>query len=436
MRKKILHNWGLKLISLAIAVILWFLVVKIDDPKDTRSFSDIPVTLVNTELLEQENKAYEVLDNTDTLRRVTVEVPKSVLDQLRASDIVAKADVSKLTEINTIVIEYDIQNVDVDVDAADITGSHDVVKLSVEEKSSKWVRVVAGITGEVAEGYIVSSYTADQTLIEISGPKSAVDKVSYVAVDIDVTGATRDVSAYIETQLYDADGNLLNLPSIVKNSDGNYVHMEVEVLATKEVPIEVSTMGEPAEGYLATGVVECDTETVLIAGKTTTLAGVSKITIPAEVLDITGRTASLIQTVNIKDYLPSNVKLADSNFNGRVTTSIYVEPVVERVLVIAESSVIAMNVPEGFTVTLVDDQLPYRLPISGLEANVSAVGTGDVRVALDIQAWMEEQQMEALTVGTYELGAKVTIFADVTYDEEINVRFVVTENESEEEEQE
>ena len=58
MRKKILHNWGLKLISLAIAVILWFLVVKIDDPKDTRSFSDIPVTLVNTELLEQENKAY------------------------------------------------------------------------------------------------------------------------------------------------------------------------------------------------------------------------------------------------------------------------------------------------------------------------------------------------------------------------------------------
>lgn len=433
MKKKILHNWGLKLISLLIAIILWFLVVKIDDPKDTRSFADVPVTLINTELLEQENKAYEVLDNTDTLRRVTVEAPKSVIDQLRASDIVAKADISKLTEINTIVIEYDVHNLDVDVTS--ITGNHDVVKLSVEEKASKWIRVSSNITGEVMDGYIVSSYTADQTQIEISGPKSAVDKVSYASVEMDVSGATKDVSAYIETQLYDSEGNLLNLPSVVKNSDGNYVHMEVEVLATKEVPVEVNTMGEPAEGYLATGVVECDTKTIVIAGRTSTLASINKVIIPAEKLDITGRTASLIRTVMIKDYLPEGVKLADNNFNGRVTTSIYIEPIVTKTLSIPETNVVITGVPEGSVVTLVDDQVPYRITISGLNVNVTAVENVDVRILVDIASWMKEEKMDSLVEGTYEVEAKISIYEDVTCDETINVRFVVTEETEEETEE-
>ena len=38
---------------------------------------------------------------------------------------------------------------------------------------------------------------------------------------------------------------------IVKNA--NIMHVEVQVLATKEVPVEVSYSGTAAEGYVATG---------------------------------------------------------------------------------------------------------------------------------------------------------------------------------------
>ena len=103
MGKKLLNNLGLKLVSIFLAVVIWFAVVMISNPKDSVTFSGITVNLVNTELLDSEEKLYEVQDNSDKVR-VTVEAPRKVINQLRSSDIIAEADVSRLTEVNTIAI--------------------------------------------------------------------------------------------------------------------------------------------------------------------------------------------------------------------------------------------------------------------------------------------------------------------------------------------
>ena len=47
MMKRLTNNIGLKLISVVFAVILWLIVVNIDDPVSSRKFSNIPVTVVN-----------------------------------------------------------------------------------------------------------------------------------------------------------------------------------------------------------------------------------------------------------------------------------------------------------------------------------------------------------------------------------------------------
>ena len=51
MKKLLTKNPGLKAFSLLLAIVLWFLIVQIEDPVETRSFSNIPVKLTNTELL-------------------------------------------------------------------------------------------------------------------------------------------------------------------------------------------------------------------------------------------------------------------------------------------------------------------------------------------------------------------------------------------------
>lgn len=410
MKKKIFHNWGLKLVSLLLAFVLWFLAVQINDPKETVTFSGITVRLTNTNLLEEENKVYEVLDNSDIVK-VTIRAPKSVKEDLRASDIVAVADMSKLTDINTIAISYSIQGVS-STSYDSIWGDHDTVRLNVEERASKWIRVQSQTVGEAADGYIVMNSSADQNLISVTGPESAVAKISYAGVEVDVSGAASSMSLNVEPKLYDAEGNLLDLPNVVTNV--NSIHMTVEVLAVKEVPVKLTVTGTPADGYLATGQVDCDVETVRIAGPAAVIAGISSISIPAEQLDITGAADNVVNTINIRDYLKENVRLADSGFNGRVTVTVYVEPIVDRTIVLSEDDFEFINIPEGYELELVEPDGGYKLKVSGLEKDVSAVQEELIRGQLDIAAWMEEEELEEPEERDYRIPVILTLPDDIS----------------------
>ena len=420
MKKKILNNLALKLASLVLAFVLWFLVIQIDDPSDSATFYSIPVTLKNTELLEKENKVYEVLDGTDSIN-VTVRAPRSVIKQLRSSDVVAEADMSRLTEVNTIAISIDVPNVDVD----SVTGKPDVLKLSVEERASKWIRVQYSTVGEVAEGYMVSKASPDQTLIEVTGPKSAVERVSYAGIEIDVSGASADLSANVETVLYDADGNPLELSSITKNV--SYVHMSVEVLAVKEVPIELNVMGVPADGYLATGVAESEPSTVRIAGSANALANISRISIPEEELNITGETGNMVNVINIKEYLPTGVKIADSSFNGRITVTVYIEPEYEKSFEVQTGSIAVTNVPEGLEAEFAETEEPYLLKVSGLEEAVTAIQQNAIRGTVDVAAFMEEKGLTDLKGKTYAIPVSIDLGDEITIEKEPEVRLTFKE---------
>ena len=430
MKKKIFHNWGLKLMSLLLAFVLWFLAVQINDPPETVNFSGISVKLTNTDLLEDENKVYEIMDNSDVVR-VTIRAPRSVTKDLRASDIVAVADVSKLTDINTIAISYSIQGVSA-TSYDTIRGDHDTVRLNVEDRADKRIRVQSQTVGEVADGYIVMSSSADLNMINVSGPESAVEKISYALAEVDVGGASTSMSLYVKPKLYDAEGNLLDLPNVTTNVSD--IHMTVEVLAVKEVPVQLAVTGTPADGYLATGQVDCDTETVRIAGLATVIAGINSISVPAEQLDITGATGDVVNTINIKDYLKDNVRLADSSFNGRVTVTIHVEPVVDRTIELSEDDFEFVNIPEGYELDLVEPDGGYTLKISGLEEYVSAVPEELIRGQVDIAAWLAEEDIEEPEERDYRIPVILTLPEDISLEDvsmeneiTITVRFMKPE---------
>lgn len=398
MRKLLFHNWTLKLASLMLAAILWFLVVTINDPMDTQTYYNIPVKLINTDLLDKENKVYEVLDGTDKVN-VVVRAPGSTLKSLRAGDIIAEADMSKLTDINTIAISFSSQQ---NMDAIEsIKGNRDVVRLNVEEKRTKWVKVVYNILGEVAEGYMVSNASLDQTQIEVSGPKSVVDQISYAGVEIDVTGASSNQSANLDIAFFDKDHKRVNQDSLKKNDYS--VRMTVDILATKEIPVEVNYMGVPADGYMATGEVLSDPSTVKIAGTAYALSNISKITIPEERLNITGESTDMTDVINIKELLPENVKLADNRFNGKVTVTIHIEPIVEKILDVPVANISIINLPEGLAAQHPEDAAYYTIKVSGLDDLVSPLQQTTVKGTIDVKSWMDENEITELTPGVYTI---------------------------------
>ena len=417
MKKALTRNLGLKLASLVLAFVLWFLVAQIYDPKDTVTFNNIQVRLINTELLDEEGKVYEVLDNSN-LVRVTVTGPQSIVkSELRRSDIVAEADMSKLTDINTIAITYYCENVS--NDSVEIKGNHDSVRLSVEDKTSKWIKLESNTIGEVASGYMIGNVTLDQTNIEVTGPKSAISQVDHAGVDINVTDSTSSLSANVDIKLYDADDNELTLESVKKNV--NSAHMTVEVLATKEVPVEIEYMGVPEDGYMATGEVESSVPTVRIAGTASALVGISAITVPEDRMNITGQSGDLVDIINLKEYLPSNVRLADKSFDGKITATVYIEPIDTKDLTIPADNISITGVPDDMEAEITSTAEEYNITVSGLTRDVSILRDSSVTGVLDLNQWMEDNGLEELTPGNYTIPVTFNLSEDITVDTDVNI---------------
>lgn len=394
-----LDNWGLKLISLTIAFLLWFMVISIDDPVDDKTFNNIKVKLTNTELITEENMVYEVLDGTDILRSVSFEAPKSIREKIEIGDIVAEADLNELTTTDTVPIRFSCPKYSKDV--TNISGNIGYVKLDIEEKASKWIDITYNVVGEVAEGHVISSINLDQNRLEIEGPASKIAEVSKAVVDVNVAGISNNMSTPVDIHLRNANGTELKYATITKNAD--QVKVSVVIYSTKEVPVEYSVMGAPAEGYEATGEVDMTPQTVLIAGTTTSLNNVNKIVIPASEVDITEATGNYEKVINLRSYLPSGIIFADKQFEGKAYVTVYIEPLIDKELEITTRNLEITTKPENMIINYAANTAIPEVTIRGLQREVDMVEVNDVYGSIDILGWMEDKGLTTLSSGTYQI---------------------------------
>ncbi len=397
MRKRLFNNWGLKLASLVLAVVVWFLVVQIEDPTDTKTFNNITVKITGTESFEKTNQVYKVLDKTDKVS-VTVRAPKSVIGQIRATDIVAEADLGKITEDNTVLIRYDVQNVG---RVESVEGNRENVRLSVEAKRSKWIKIEQNLVGEVAENHMIANSTAELDIIEVSGPKSVIDTIAYASAEMDITGYTNSITANVDIKLYDVEGNVVENDSIKKSE--NDIRIKVEVLATKEVPVEINYTGTPAEGYMVTGTVVSEPETVLVAGVSYALADIEKISVPEDRVNINGESGTVTENIDLRSCLPDDIILADKEFSGMIKAIIYIEPIVHRTLNVPAANIKIENMPEELMPEKDTAITEYTVEISGLAADINPIRAAELRGIVDIGEWMEKKNIAELNPGKYEI---------------------------------
>lgn len=421
MKKKLTENLGLKIGSLLFATILWLLVTNINDPSTPLTFTDVPVQIINTDLITNQGKVYEVLEDSDVLDSVRVMLPRSILSSFDEENIVAIADMKNLTSLNTIQIELSTNRYNVD----SIRASADMVKLNIEDKKTISIPLRARTSGNLQEGYIVGDISTDQNLVRVSGPESAISRIKTAEVNVGITGFTSDIDTNAEIKLYDADGNEVPKDNLALNI--NNVKVKVEILTTKTVSLSFSSTGVPAEGYQSNGIIHSTPDTVLLAGKSNVLKNLSVIEIPDTVINLSGAKENVVTVVDIREYLPGNVELADSQFDGNVTVTAYVEPEVTRTVMMHENSIIVENLPEGYeaAVTAYEEEFPVQ--IVGLPNNVNAVDAAQLRGIVDIQALIDNGTITEMGEAYYDVNLSLNLPDSVRLKENITVRLNIRE---------
>ncbi len=411
----ILNNLGMKLMALLFAAVLWIVVSNINDPIATKRIANVQVKLQHTSLITDQGQVYTVLDNTDVVPVVTVRARRSILDDLTRDDIVATADIENLTSLNTVEIKYSSNRNSSEIESID--GSLENVMLSIEEKMTDSFSLQTETSGEPASGYEVGTVTPEQNQIRVSGPESVVSSIASAKAVVDVSGATSSITTYADVRLVDAEGN--NVDTTNLNMNITSVKVNVAILPLKTVPIEVSVSGEPAAGYLRNGVVTVDPETVKLAGKATVLTEIEKIQIPASAVDISGCTSSYQAGIDIRDYLPEGVSLADTQSDGTVRITVGIEQAETSTVSVNVSEVQLENVPDGYRAevysindgtgsgSVYSNTGSFTVSVTGITSAVDAIKAADLTATVDVGELIGDTE-ETDFDGRYSGQVKVT----------------------------
>ncbi len=416
MKNRLTRNIGLKIGSLFLAIVLWLVVTSINNPTEPRSLYNIPVKLLNTNIITDSGQVYEVLEGTDVIDKVVVRGPRSVVTGLKEENIIATADVSELSSLDTISIKLSTNVSGSEITS--ITGSIDTVKLKIENKRSKALALKATTSGKIEEGYMVGEITMDQNVVRISGPQSVIDQVSRAAVDVSVTGMVSDIITNAEIRLYDGDDNeITDTSRITQNIRSTGV--KVTILQKAAVPVRFSSTGRPGAGFRATGEIEGNDAVVEIAGKPNAIKNISEIVVPSEVLDITDQEEDYTADVDIRPYLPDNVALANGDDAVR-TVTVLIEPEVTKRLEIREERVRITNLPEGYEASISGLEESFVIEAVGLSRDVAGLQASSISGVVDIQEWMQTRGLTEPEPGFY------TVNVDFGLPDEVTLRSPVT----------
>lgn len=424
MRNRLTQNWGLKLGSFLFAVALWIIGTNINDPDIPFKVSDVPVIIKNANLITDNGQVYEVLDGTDVIDTVTILAPRSVIESLDDDNVVAVADMNDLTSVNTIAIQLSTNKYNNKLTS--IKGSIDSVKLNIEDSQTKSFPLRVGTTGEVREGYMVGDITTDQNLVKISGPESVVSQISKALVEVGISGFTSNISTDADIHLYNEDGNEIQSDSIVKSI--SKVRVNVEILEIKSVPVEFVVTGTPADGYQLTGEIESTRNYVNIAGKSKTLQNINAIEIPEDVIDVTGAREDVTTLINLKNYLPDGVVLAEEDFTGNINVTAFVEQETVRAVAIDVENISITGIPEGCKATITEPEETCEVMLVGLASELNAITVEEIAATVDVAEWFETEEIEEPDSGDYWIPITVKIGDEpFALQKEVQVQVHITE---------
>ena len=102
-KRKITDNIPLKIMSVAIAVVLWLIVVNIDNPTGTNYYTLNDVELINKEYVESSDTIGKMCmpeQNQDSIK-VAITTTKKIRDKIKVTDISAVADLQQAVSLDT-----------------------------------------------------------------------------------------------------------------------------------------------------------------------------------------------------------------------------------------------------------------------------------------------------------------------------------------------
>lgn len=307
------QNTMLKLLSLAVAFVIWLTVVNFSNP-DTRGTQTVDLTVQNVDKLTSADKIYDL--DTDSIR-ISYTVRTKYRNVITPEDFEAYIDLNDYSITGAVPVYVKTSDRLTGM-ISDVTPNPIVVHVTTENLQRKRFDVELTTTGSAAEGYIAGQgqLPSDSDHVYISGPESEIGQISKVGIEVSVEEASSEVSGEdASLHFYDANGNAITTDDRITLSRTAFAY-QVPVYRIKSLSISAGTVGEPEEGYALEGL-DMSPAFVQVYGPDEVLDRHVSVNIPGSEMNIAGAVKSLTRSIDVSRFLPEGLSLAQPG--GEVT---------------------------------------------------------------------------------------------------------------------
>ncbi len=395
MGKKILDSKALYVVlSIAIAVVMWFYVTSMDGNQASKPIRNITITFSGEEQLE--SNGLMIAGDAPTAN-ITVKAKPAVLAQLTDKTVELVVDVATIERAGDYTLAYTVK-LPSNVSASQVqiinegTGN---VSFTVAEYRQREIELRGKFEGTTAEGYLAGDqedFVFSPNKITISGQAELVNQVSYAEVVVTGDNLSDTVRGDFPYRFIGASGDVidnLNVECSVAT-----VHTTFPILATADIPLEVELV---EGGGVSLDQVKCtlSQESLTVAGSKTAVEAIqSEGSIVLGTIDL--------GTVHDGDVITFDIALTDelTNISGvtQVTATIDLDDSLKSKTV-EVTNIDCISPPDGWAAKALTQMV--EVEVRGSQKLLDAVTPDKIRVVADLKDINQAAGQYTVTANVY-----------------------------------
>lgn len=365
-KNKITHNGLLKIFSFVLVICLWIITINVTDPLSNSSYT-IPITIINDKALLDAGQTYEPLKNTEV--KVNISARRSVLSSIKSENVIAEADLQKISITNAVPLNFYINNTL--QSEYTISSKLNSINLKLEELVETELPLEIVTTGNPENGYLVYKTEPVISTVSVTVPSSIAKTLNKAQIKVPLNQENSNFNYNGTPEIYDKNGNTVknvrNVPSL---------NVSMYIGKIKDVPIKINVSDDMNKKYDITNI-SYSPKMIQIVGEEKDVSTMDNVVINintelSEDLNTTIKNFDIPLPENISLVKPEEKIAVSITLNNLITKNIEIPS--KQIEIINNSS----NLKYSFNTNIVSTE------IKGTEKSLEEITISNIQTYIDV----------------------------------------------------
>lgn len=365
-KNKITHNGLLKIFSFVLVICLWIITINVTDPLSNSSYT-IPITIINDKALLDAGQTYEPLKNTEV--KVNISARRSVLSSIKSENVIAEADLQKISITNAVPLNFYINNTL--QSEYTISSKLNSINLKLEELVETELPLEIVTTGNPENGYLVYKTEPVISTVSVTVPSSIAKTLNKAQIKVPLNQENSNFNYNGTPEIYDKNGNTVknvrNVPSL---------NVSMYIGKIKDVPIKINVSDDMNKKYDITNI-SYSPKMIQIVGEEKDVSTMDNV-----VININTELSEDLNTT-IKNFdipLPENISLVKPE--EKIAVSITLNNLITKNIEIPSKQIEIINNSSNLKYSFNTNIVPTE--IKGTEKSLEEITISNIQTYIDV----------------------------------------------------